>query len=62
MEKQRVNWDIVRDEIQTQLSEIEESALVYHYKPDEDRYNELLKELDEMYKKAAEDHWKFDTI
>lgn len=34
---ERINWDIVRDEILTELSDIEESALVYHYKPDEDR-------------------------
>lgn len=58
--KQRINWDIVRDEIISQLSDIEESALVYHYKPDKDRYNELLKELDEMYKEAEKDHWKFE--
>ena len=57
---ERINWDNVRDEILTELSDIEESALVYHYKPDEERYNELLKELDDMYKKAKKDHWEFE--
>ena len=57
---ERINWDNVRDEILLELGDIEESALVYHYKPDEDRYNELLKELDDMYEKAKKDHWEFE--
>ena len=57
---EKINWDNVRDEILSELSDIEESALVYHYKPDEERYNKLLKELAEMYEKAEKDHWEFE--
>ena len=57
---EQINWDIVRNEIMTELSDIEESALVIQNPEAIEEFNRLHKQLDEVYKKAEEDHWEFD--